>query len=71
MVSFVSRRKNSLTHCTVDRVGPRIRLDMVIKRKSLNPIVLEWQGCVADHSLPCSADVKNNGAIPPFTHASS
>jgi hypothetical protein len=28
-------------------------------------------GCEVDHSPPSSADVKNGGAIPPLTNASS
>jgi hypothetical protein len=31
----------------------------------------KWPMCEADHSRPSSAEVKNDGAIPPFPHTSS
>jgi hypothetical protein len=33
--------------------------------------VVERLGCLADHSPPSSAEVKNGGAIPPLPHKSS
>jgi hypothetical protein len=32
---------------------------------------LKWPGPEADHSPPCSAEVKNGGVIPPFPNKSS
>jgi hypothetical protein len=32
---------------------------------------VKWQGCETDHSPPSSAEVKNDGAIPPLPHMPS
>jgi hypothetical protein len=32
---------------------------------------VKWQGHEADHSPPSSAEVKNGGVIPPFSHMPS
>jgi hypothetical protein len=37
----------------------------------LFPSRIKWLGCETDHSLPCSAKVKNGGTIVPLPYTSS
>jgi hypothetical protein len=61
--------------------GQEIFLFSVVSRPTLGPIQppiqwvpgvlslgVKWQGCEADHSPPCSVEVKNGGAMPPLPH---
>jgi hypothetical protein len=58
----VGAKDISLLHSV--QTGPGIHPDS-------NPRGLKWPGCEADHSPPSIAEVKNDGAIPPFLHKSS
>jgi hypothetical protein len=52
---------------------PRRRWEDNIKMnlRTIGSPEVKWEGRDADHSPPSSAQVKNDGAIPPLSHISS